>query len=217
MDANEELYGLMVVAREQQAAVSAAIEALAAERKEAAAQGSALSRQAAVLAEVAKEASADLQKAAGSSARQAVAESMKATALALCGAFNASSQPVLAQLAALTGAAADTETRLRTLMGWLSVRWLLAIAAGAAGLVIAGWFAGIASIAWQRREIEQLTKERAELTTEIASLHSQADALARAGGRAHLQKCGDARRLCVRVETKIPYGRDRDYFVLSGY
>lgn len=112
MDANGELYGLMVIAREQQAAISAAIEALAAERKEAAAQRSALSREAAELAKAAKEASTDLQKATSGAARQAVMESIKATAHALCGAFGATSQPVLARLSTLTEAAADTKARL---------------------------------------------------------------------------------------------------------
>lgn len=99
-------------------------------------------------------------------------------------------------------------------MGWLALRWLLT---GAAGLVVAGWFVGIAAIAWQRDEIKQLTGERDGLATEIASLQTQADAWAKAGGRAHLQKCGDAKRLCVRVEKKTPYGQKGDYFVLSGY
>jgi hypothetical protein len=217
MDADEALYGLMVVAREHQAAVSAAIEALAVERNEAAAHRNALSTHAGDVAKAAKEASADLQKAASGAARQAVVESIRATSVALCEAFGASSQPVLAQLSAVTAAAADTEARLRRTLRWLSVRWLLTVAAGAAGLVVASWVVGMASVEWRRHEITTLTEERDELTSEVARLHAQADAWAKAGGRSRLQKCGDARRLCVRVENKTPYGREGDYFVLKGY
>jgi hypothetical protein len=180
MDADEALYGLMVVAREHQAAVSAAIEALAVERNEAAAHRNALSTHAGDLAKAAKEASADLQKAASGAARQAVVESIRATTGALCGAFGASSQPVLAQLSAVTAAAAETEARLRRTLRWLSVRWLLTVAAGAAGLVVASWFVGMASIEWRRHEITTLTDERDELTSEVARLHAQADAWAKA-------------------------------------
>jgi hypothetical protein len=42
--------------------------------------------------------------------------------------------------------------------------------------------------------------------------------LSREGGRIDLRHCGEANRLCVRVERKAPfYGENSDYAVLKGY
>lgn len=73
------------------------------------------------------------------------------------------------------------------------------------------------SIGRQRDEIKQLTDKRDALAIEVSSLNTQADAWAKAAGRTQLQKCGDSKRLCVRVVKKTPYGQHGDYFVLSGY
>jgi hypothetical protein len=42
--------------------------------------------------------------------------------------------------------------------------------------------------------------------------------LSREGGRIDLRQCGEARRLCVRVDRKTPfYGENADYMILKGY
>ncbi len=42
--------------------------------------------------------------------------------------------------------------------------------------------------------------------------------LSREGGRIDLRRCGEANRLCVRVDRKAPfYGENSDYAVLKGY
>jgi hypothetical protein len=42
--------------------------------------------------------------------------------------------------------------------------------------------------------------------------------LSREGGRIELRRCGEANRLCVRVDRKAPfYGENSDYAVLQGY
>lgn len=61
--------------------------------------------------------------------------------------------------------------------------------------------------------------------SEIASLRAQRDALAQnlakleqQGGHIDWRRCGEARRLCVRVDRKAPtYGEKADYFVVEGY
>jgi hypothetical protein len=42
--------------------------------------------------------------------------------------------------------------------------------------------------------------------------------LSREGGRIDLRRCGEANRLCARVDRKAPfYGEESDYAVLKGY
>ncbi|MEJ0004840.1 MAG: hypothetical protein WDM77_00180 [Steroidobacteraceae bacterium] len=42
--------------------------------------------------------------------------------------------------------------------------------------------------------------------------------LSREGGRIELRHCGEANRLCARIDRKSPfYGKDADYVVLKGY
>jgi uncharacterized protein involved in exopolysaccharide biosynthesis len=60
---------------------------------------------------------------------------------------------------------------------------------------------------------------------EIAALREQRDALAlsiahleRRGGRVEWRSCGDAGRLCVRIDRKAPiYGENADYYVVKGF
>jgi hypothetical protein len=60
-------------------------------------------------------------------------------------------------------------------------------------------------------EIAALRVRRDELTANLAKLEQQ-------GGRIEWRRCGDARRLCVRVDRKAPtYGDKADYFVIEGY
>jgi hypothetical protein len=60
-------------------------------------------------------------------------------------------------------------------------------------------------------DIAGLRSRRDELTANLAKLEQQ-------GGRIDWRRCGDARRLCVRVDRKAPtYGDKADYFVIEGY
>jgi hypothetical protein len=60
---------------------------------------------------------------------------------------------------------------------------------------------------------------------EIAALKSQRDqmaanisALQKSGGHIEVRHCGDAARLCIRVDRKAPvYGDKADYYVAAGY
>jgi uncharacterized protein involved in exopolysaccharide biosynthesis len=60
-------------------------------------------------------------------------------------------------------------------------------------------------------DIAALRTQREELAASIARLEQQ-------GGRIDWRRCGEARRLCVRVDRKAPsYGEKADYFVIEGY
>jgi hypothetical protein len=66
-----------------------------------------------------------------------------------------------------------------------------------------------------------LMPSRAQLTQARQSLDHLSAGIARIsreGGRIELRHCGEANRLCVRVDRKAPfYGEDSDYAVLKGY
>jgi cell division protein FtsB len=60
-------------------------------------------------------------------------------------------------------------------------------------------------------EIAALRARREELAANIAKLEQQ-------GGRIDWRQCGEARRLCVRVDRKAPsYGEKADYYVIEGH
>jgi hypothetical protein len=60
-------------------------------------------------------------------------------------------------------------------------------------------------------EIAALRARRDDVAANLAKLEQQ-------GGRIDWRRCGDARRLCVRVDRKAPtYGDKADYFVIEGY
>jgi hypothetical protein len=66
-----------------------------------------------------------------------------------------------------------------------------------------------------------LMPSRAQLTQARQSLDELSAGIARLsreGGRIELRHCGEANRLCVRVDRKAPfYGEYSDYAVLKGY
>ena len=60
-------------------------------------------------------------------------------------------------------------------------------------------------------DISLLRAQREELTANVTNLEQQ-------GGRIDWRRCGDARRLCVRINRKAPaYGEEANYYVLEGY
>ncbi len=62
-----------------------------------------------------------------------------------------------------------------------------------------------------RAEIAALRSERDRLAASVAALEQR-------GGRVDWRRCGDASRLCVRVERGAPtYGEKADYYIVKGY
>ena len=60
-------------------------------------------------------------------------------------------------------------------------------------------------------EISGLRARRDELTANLSKLEQQ-------GARIDWQRCGEAKRLCIRVDRKAPaYGEKGDYLVIEGY
>jgi hypothetical protein len=60
-------------------------------------------------------------------------------------------------------------------------------------------------------EVSTLRARRDELSLHISKLEQL-------GGRIDWRRCGETRRLCVRVDRKAPtYGEKGDYYVIDGY
>jgi hypothetical protein len=93
----------------------------------------------------------------------------------------------------------------------------------ATGMRFALWSFGIVSacslvptvLTWMlmpsRAQMAQARQSLDQLSAGIARL-------SREGGRMDLRHCGEANRLCVRVDRKTPlYGENADYAVVKGY
>ena len=93
-----------------------------------------------------------------------------------------------------------------------SAAWRVTAASFAAAILCA--LVPIAVARWalpSAADIAALRARRAELSENVAKLEQQ-------GGRIDWRRCGDARRLCVRVDRKAPtYGEKADYYVIEGY
>lgn len=114
------------------------------------------------------------------------------------------------ELRGLTAEAARATRALQKIRGAGRLRgaaWSLAAAVLCIGAVL-----GVARWALPTpAEIASLRARRDELAANLAKLEQQ-------GGHIDWRRCGDARRLCVRVDRKAPtYGDNADYFVIEGY
>jgi len=114
------------------------------------------------------------------------------------------------ELRALTAEAARATQALQKIRGAGRLRgaaWSLA----AAVLCTAGVIGAARWVLPSAAEIAALRTRRDELAANLAKLEQQ-------GGRIDWRRCGDARRLCVRVDRKAPtYGDKADYLVIEGY
>ena len=103
--------------------------------------------------------------------------------------------------------AAERLSQLHRATGVRFARWSFAVVSACAvvpALVSWALMPSRAQVLQARQTLEQLTAGVAQLT--------------RQGGRIELQHCGDANRLCVRVDRKSPfYGEHADYVILKGY
>lgn len=220
MDAQQQLFGLMAVAEEHQKAVKVAIDALNAELAGLAKERAALTQATASVAGVAgdvRKAAADiaptLQKAAGEAVGGAVRTSLAGASETAAKALETASRPILGNLAGVARAAGEAEDSIRNASQWFAWK---AVGVAAGGVHMVGLLAW-SGIWWQRHQIEGLAEQRNALQGEVASLQAQAEEWSKRAGRAKLERCGDKGRLCVRVDTRMVYGENNDYYVLKGY
>jgi hypothetical protein len=109
----------------------------------------------------------------------------------------------------LTGEAARAARVLESMRGGClrTAAWSVTIASMCTLVPI-----GIARLALpSAAEISVLRARRDELSANLTTLEQQ-------GARIDWRRCGEAKRLCIRVDRKAPaYGDKGDYFVIEGY
>jgi hypothetical protein len=148
MDTQEHLFGLMAIAEEHQAAVRAAVEALASERQALGEQSAAHSKQLRELTRAANEAVRSMEKAAGDAVRAAVARSINDTSNAVAGAFDAATQPFLTQLNGSAKIAAEAQSRLGVAMDRFSLQWVYVAGSCTVAILLAAWLVGVLFTEW---------------------------------------------------------------------
>ncbi len=103
--------------------------------------------------------------------------------------------------------AADRLSQVHRATGRRFARWSFGVVSACALVpTLLSWalLPSRAQVLQARQALEQLNAGVAQLT--------------RQGGRIELRRCGDANRLCVRVDRKSPfYGENADYIVIKGY
>lgn len=220
MDAQQQLFGLMALAEEHQKAVKAAIDGLADERAALAEERVAVAQAAASVAGVAdavRKAAADavpaLKQATGEAVGASVRQSLAGAADAAVKALEEAAKPVIGSLSGVVQAASKAEGSMRRAGAWFAWKWVAMAGGGTIGVCLLAY----ASLAWQLHQVNSLREEKAELQDEVAQLQANANEWAKQGGRVKLERCGDAMRLCVRVNKTVSYGKDNDHFVLRGY
>ena len=91
--------------------------------------------------------------------------------------------------------------------------WLAVAVATSVSLAIvaATWLA----VEHERQQLKILEQDQQALQQNISTLKTINEEWEKKQGRLQLSQCGDAKRLCIRVDTTIPY--DNDYMVIKGY
>jgi hypothetical protein len=206
MDTEQQLFGLMTVAVEQQKAVQTALDGLSVERAALAKERAALSQASTHLGEVAdgvRRAAAAaipaIQKTTDEAVSVAVRHSLTGASEAAVQALGEAAKPVIGRLSGVVQAAAEAEGQLNGAVAAFGWKWAL-VAGGAAGggiaaVLLAGWL----SVWWQRDQVEQLTEQRQALNVDIVALQATAAALEKRGARIKLSQCGG--RLCIEAST----------------
>jgi len=113
------------------------------------------------------------------------------------------------ELQGVTAATARAVQALNEVKRAVALRTAL-VAAGLTGVTAAISTAAVWWTVPSARDIEALRAEKAGLERNVADLVAQ-------GGRIEWARCGDARRLCVRVERKAAFGKNADYRIAKGY
>lgn len=202
----QELFGLMAVAQEQQQAAVVAIERLEAQRA-GLAQIVEQARAAVREMETAGKASAlIIEKATRLAVSEAVSSALVAVRDETGKTLGGSVKPAVSALEGVTGRAELAEQRLSQAAASFSWQWG-ALWAGTAALLLAVVLGIVLLVVPSPDEI-------ARLRTEVANLEAR-------GGKAVLTVCGPEKRLCAEIDLKAEkagkYGERGEFRVLKGY
>jgi hypothetical protein len=205
MSASEqELFGLMAVAQEQQQAVGVAIERLEAQRFELE-QTIGQARAAVREMEIAGKASAlIIEKATRIAVSEAVSSALVAVRDETAQTLGRSVKPALNALEGVTGRAEQAEQRLSQAAASFSWQWG-ALWACTAALLLAVVLGIVLLVVPSPDEI-------ARLRAEVANLEAR-------GGKAVLIECGPKNRLCAEIDlgAETSWGKNGQFRILKGY
>lgn len=199
----QELFGLMAVAQEQQKAAVVAIERLEAQR--AGLEHTVEQARAAVREmEMAGKASAlIIEKATRTAVSEAVSSALVAVRDETVKTLGGSVKPAVNALDGVTARALQAEQRLNQAAASFSWQWG-ALWAGTAALLLLVVLAVVLILVPSPKEI-------ARLRAEVANLEAR-------GGKAVLTVCGPEKRLCAEIDTKAEeYGEHGQFRILKGY
>lgn len=199
----QELFGLMAVAQEQQQAAAVALERLEAQRaglEQTIEQARAAVRE----MEMAGKASAlIIEKATRLAVSEAVSGALVAVRDETAQTLGGSVKPAVSALEGVTGRAEQAEQRLSQAAASFSWQWG-ALWAGTAALLLAVVLGIVLLVVPSPAEI-------AALRAEVANLEAR-------GGKVVLTMCGPEKRLCAEIDTKADAWGERGQFrILKGY
>lgn len=214
MEQNEQMFALMAVAEEQRKGIQEAIELLNAERLAFAQERAAWAYGMATTADMATAFEQSLKKSVASTQNLVVDTIRNEVAIQLSGikdraysGLTDATSPLIGDLRNLVHQTGLVQAEAKIAAQWFTWKWMALSASGVLLAVLGAFWAH-----WNVAEgVRDLRKEKAVLEASI-------DDLDKNGGRIEFQRCGDKKRLCVRVDkTAGNWGKEGEYFVLSGY
>jgi len=224
MDAQMQIFGLLKAAEDQQAAVNAALESLAAERQAFARERELFSQISDRQLEQTKEALAGLSglgqeikqaanaaipaisKAASEAAGGAVKHSLAGASETAANALETATSPILSALTGVVRAGEGAADRLNTASAAFGWRWATVAGGIAAGAIVAVSLVAWGAVWWQRDELDSMKAERQAVAADLGRLQASVAELEKRGGRIVMNDCGG--RLCV--EASPNQGKNQD-------
>jgi uncharacterized membrane protein YdfJ with MMPL/SSD domain len=199
----QELFGLMAVAQEQQQAATVAIERLEAQRaglEQTVEQARAAVRE---MEMVGKASALIIEKATRIAVSEAVSSALVAVRDETVKTLGGSVTPAVNALDGVTARALQAEQRLNQAAASFSWQWG-ALWAGTAALLLLVVLAVVLILVPSPKE--------------IAELRAQAEYLEEKGGKVVLTECGPKKRLCAEIDLGADvWGKNGEFRILKGY
>jgi hypothetical protein len=192
-----QLFALMVMAEENQKAVSAALEGMQTERTHLAGVITHIATVADSVKQAADTAIPALQTAVGKAIMQCVAQSIAHISEEASQSMHNATAPVVEKLSSAVNATHAAEKQLKNASQWFAWKWVAIAAGGMMGVCLLAWM----SVAWQRHQINELTEQKSLLQNDILTLQSAVAVLEKKGARIKLSRCSPENRLCVEIAS----------------
>jgi hypothetical protein len=206
----QELFGLMAIAQEQQKAAAVALEQLEAQRVE---LDSTIGKAKAAVLEMEKAGKASaliIEKATRIAVSEAVSDALKAVRDQTASTLEGSVGPSVKALEGATGRATRAGEELREAASSISWKWtgLWTLTVCVLLLTVVG-----------------LSMLLVPSPSEIADLRANASTLEAKGGKVQLTQCGPSNRLCAKIDIKantgkngsFGWGKEGEWMILQGY